>query len=169
MLTNYEARRKLNWTEETKLAFYETQRAVNECPRIYFTDMDLPVFVATDASDYGIGGICYQVKEQNILPVSFMSRTLSAQECNWTTTEKECWAIVYSFKKFEYLIRDIHFTLLTDHKNLIYIDSETSQKVKRWKLAIQEYDFDIQHIPGRLNVIADAFSRLKDVPLDLIQ
>jgi hypothetical protein len=59
--------------------------------------------------------------------------------------------------------------LLTDHKNLIYIDSETSQKVKRWKLAIQEYDFDIQHIPGRLNVIADAFSRLKDVPLDLIQ
>jgi hypothetical protein len=58
MLTNYEARRKLTWTEETKLAFYDTQRAVNECPRIFFTDMDLPVFVATDASDYGIGGIC---------------------------------------------------------------------------------------------------------------
>jgi hypothetical protein len=76
---------------------------------------------------------------------------------------------VYSFKKFEYLVRDIHFTLLTDHKNLIYIDSETSHKVKRWKLAIQEYDFDIQHILGRLNVIADAFSRLKDVPEDMIQ
>ena len=57
MLANYEARRKLNWTEDSKSAFYETQRAVNECPRIYFTDIELPVFVATDASDYGIGGI----------------------------------------------------------------------------------------------------------------
>jgi len=98
-----------------------------------------------------------------------MSKTLSAQECNWTTAEKEeCWAIVYAFKKFQYLIPDIHFTLLTDHKNLIYIDSETSQKVKRWKLAIQEYDFDIQHIPGRLNVIADAVFRLKDIPEEFV-
>jgi hypothetical protein len=52
---------------------------------------------------------------------------------------------------------------------LIYIDSETRRKVKRWTLAIQEYDFDIQHIPGRLNVIADAFSRLKDMPEDIVQ
>jgi hypothetical protein len=168
LLTNYEPRRKLIWTPETEQAFYDTQKAVNECPQLFFTQDDLPVFVATDASDYGIGGICYQVTDNKILPISFMSKTLSAQECNWTTTEKECWAIVYAFKKFQYLIRDIHFTLLTDHKNLIYIDSETSQKVKRWKLAIQEYDFDIHHIPGRLNVIADAFSRLKDIPEELV-
>jgi hypothetical protein len=168
MLLNYEPKRTLQWTAETEQAFYDTQKAVNECPRLFFSADDLPVFVATDASDYGIGGICYQIDSQKILPISLMSKTLSAQECNWTTTEKECWAIVYAFKKFEYLIRDVQFTLLTDHKNLIYIDSETSQKVKRWKLAIQEYDFDIQHIPGRLNVIADAFSRLKDIPEDLV-
>ena len=29
----------------------------------------------------------------------------------------------------------------------------------RWKLAIQRYDFRIQHIPGETNVVADAFSR----------
>jgi hypothetical protein len=97
-----------------------------------------------------------------------MSKSLSSQECNWTTTEKECFAIVYALRKFEYLLRDIHFTLLTDHKNLIYIDSETSQKVKRWKLAIQQYDFDIQHIPGRLNQIADGFSRLQGIPEESI-
>lgn len=68
---------------------------------------------------------------------------------------------MYALKKFEYLVRDHHFTLLTDHQNLIYIDKETSQKVKRWKLAIQGYDFDIHHIPGRLNVVADGFSRIQ--------
>jgi hypothetical protein len=29
-----------------------TQKAVNECPRLFFSTDDLPVFVATDASDY---------------------------------------------------------------------------------------------------------------------
>ena len=111
-----------------------------------------------------MGAICYQVIDSKVVPINFMSKSLSAQECNWTTTEKECFAIVYAMRKFEYLLRDIHFTLLTDHKNLIYIDSETSQKVKRWKLAIQQYDFDIQHIPCRLNQIADGFSRLQGIP-----
>jgi hypothetical protein len=32
--------------------------------------------------------------------------------------------------------------------------------VRRWKLAIQEYNFDIEHIPGEENIAADAFSRL---------
>jgi hypothetical protein len=82
MLANYEARRKLTWTSETEQAFYDTQKAVNECPCLYFTRMDLPVFVATDASDYGIGGICYQVDTHKILPISFMSKMLSAQECS---------------------------------------------------------------------------------------
>jgi len=31
---------------------------------------------------------------------------------------------------------------------------------RRWKLSIQEFDFDIEHIPGQLNVLADAFSSL---------
>jgi hypothetical protein len=53
---------------------------------------------------------------------------------------------------------------MTDHANLVFINTEGSAKVKRWKLAIQEYDFDILHIPGKENVIADAFSRLVPKP-----
>ena len=42
----------------------------------------------------------------------------------------------------------------TDHK----------EKVKRWKIAIQHYDFDVQHIKGKFNVEADALSRLVPTP-----
>ena len=164
MLHDYDARKKLRWTVELEEIFYKVRDAVNNCSKIFFVDTGCPVYVATDASDYGVGAICYQIIKDKVVPINFMSKSLSAQECNWTTTEKECYAIVYALKKFEYLLRDIRFTLLTDHKNLIYIDSETSQKVKRWKLAIQQYDFDIQHIPGRLNQIADGFSRLQGIP-----
>ena len=78
----------------------------------------------------------------------------------WNTTKKESFAIIYCLKKLEYLLRDRTFTLRTDHKNLIYIDTETSAKVKRWKLMVQEYDFFIEHIAGKANVAADGFSRL---------
>ena len=59
-----------------------------------------------------------------------------------------------------YLIRDTHFTLRTDHRNLLYVNSAPNSKVARWKLMIQVYDFDIQYIPGPDNFVADAFSRL---------
>jgi transposase InsO family protein len=70
------------------------------------------------------------------------------------------YAIYYLFLKFEHLIRDIKFTVRTDHKNLTYLNNESNPKVKRWKIAIQEYDFDIEYIPGDKNVVADGFSRL---------
>ena len=32
--------------------------------------------------------------------------------------------------------------------------------VIRWKIAVQDYDFDIEHIPGVDNIVADGLSRL---------
>ncbi len=94
------------------------------------------------------------------LPIAFLSKSLTKERLNWSVPEKEAFAIVYAFQKLEYILRDSKFTLRTDHKNLIYINQEGSAKVKRWKLAIQEYNFDIEHIAGEDNVAADAFSRL---------
>ncbi len=65
-----------------------------------------------------------------------------------------------TLKKYEYLLRDISFELDTDHDNLVYLNNPPSNKVLRWKLAIQEYNFSISHIAGELNVVADGFSRL---------
>ena len=39
-----------------------------------------------------------------------------------------------------------------------------SQKVQRWKLACQDFDFKVQHIPGVDNIAADSFSRLVSLP-----
>ena len=87
----------------------------------------------------------------------------------WSTYEKECYAIVRTFEKFEYLLRDIPFILMTDHKNLTYLNVPKSSKVLHWKLAIQEYDFYLSHVAGITNVVADGFSRLlSDAEMDTI-
>jgi hypothetical protein len=49
-----------------------------------------------------------------------MSKLLSDREIKWSTTEKECFAIFYALVKFEYLLRDVHFCIRTDHRNLIF-------------------------------------------------
>ena len=92
--------------------------------------------------------------------MGYLSEVLDTTQRRWTTIEKECYAIVRTFEKFEYLLRDIPFILMTDHENLIYLNVPRSSKVLHWKLAIQEYDFSISHVAGIHNVVADSFSRL---------
>ena len=166
MIDNYERNRKLVWSEEGRVSFHAIKQAINDCPTLFFLDDCSPIFMHTDASDYGIGAYLFQVVDGKERPVAFMSKMLSDTEMRWNTTEKEAYAIVYAFKKFEYLVRDRSFTLRTDHKNLIYVDSDTSAKVKRWKLMIQEYDFFIEHIEGKKNIVADGFSRLLPIKME---
>ena len=86
-------------------------------------------------------------------PIAFTSKALSTDENKWTTIEKECYTIYQTFRKFEYLLRDIKFTLKTDHANLFNVPP--SSKVLRWKLAIQEFDCEVEHLAGIKNIVAD--------------
>ena len=160
LYSNWEKTRRMEWTPEATDAFTAVRKAINECPTLFFVDDSSPIVLHTDASDYGIGAYCFQVVEGQERPIAFVSKSLTSTEQRWTTIEKECYAIVYAFRKLEYLLRDAKFTLRTDHANLTYINDPPSPKVRRWKLAIQEHDFYIEHIKGELNVAADAFSRL---------
>ena len=53
-----------------------------------------------------------------------------------------------------------HFVLMTDHANLTFLHSGHSAKVTRWRMELQDYDFELFHIAGRDNIVADAFSRM---------
>ena len=99
-------------------------------------------------------------------PIEFVSKSLAKEQLRWSTPEKEAFAILFAFTKLEHLLRDTFFTLRTDHKNLLYINSAGSQKVQRWKLRIQEYDFQIEHIAGINNIAADFLSRLCSRPVE---
>ena len=81
--------------------------------------------------------ICFkrQTPEGKELPIAFLSKSLTAERLRWSVPEKEACAIVYAFQQLECVLRDMHFTLRTDHKNLLYINEDGSAKVRRWKLA----------------------------------
>ena len=74
-------------------------------------------------------------------------------------------AIYKALEKFQYLLYNRHFLLETDNKNLTFLNTAIYSRVHRWKLAIQRYAFNIRHVVGELNVVADAF---QDVYLIII-
>lgn len=151
----------IQWTKETEKQFYYVRDEVAKCPTLFFLDPNAAIYVLTDASDYGYGAYIFQIgpdgKER---PVIFLSKAFTGAQLNWSTIEKEAYAIFFTLKTYEYLLKDVKFTLRTDHKNLTYLTLEGSQKVRRWRLFIQEFNFVVEHIAGEDNIVADAFSRL---------
>lgn len=162
MLSRTPEKQKLVWTEELSKAFDTLKYCVHNCRMIFFIDGDYAIHLCTDASLYGIGAYLYQIIDGVEKPIQFISKSLTDVQRRWSTVEKEAYAIWYALGKLEYLLRDVKFTLHTDHENLTYINDKalTSDKVYGWKLFIQHFNFDIQYIKGPDNIVADSCSRL---------
>ena len=104
---------------------------------------------------------------QNSKPITFFSSKLSKPQLNYTTTEKELLAIVECPKKFRGIIFGYEINVFSDHKNMVYAATlSESQRVMLWKLIIEEFGPNIQHISGVDNIIADTLSILTSTPRD---
>ena len=106
---------------------------------MFFVDESAPVTLQTDASDYGIGGYLFQTVEGIERPIVFISKAFSRPQLRWSPFEKEAYAIIFCIKKLDYLLRDIQFTLQTDHRNLLFLKEGSDAKVVRWNMAVSEY------------------------------
>ena len=80
-------------------------------------------------------------------------------------TELELLSIVELLKEFKGMLLGYEVIVWTDHKNLTRDNlGESSDRVMRWKLLLNEYDLKIQYIRGVDNTVADAISRLDYCP-----
>jgi hypothetical protein len=161
---NSQRRDHVKWNEKAKAAFKALQEAITNCPKLYYlrdTNLDLELILRTDACDYGIGGFLFQrnKRTEEIFPIMFVSKSLPAVMVRWTIQEKEAFAIVYVIRKLQLLLLGRKFLLQTDNNNLTYINSGETPKIVRWRISLQEFDFQVEHIPGKENMVADNFSR----------
>lgn len=154
------------WTEECQHAF-ETLKLKFLNPPI----LDYPNFdkentfkLQTDASGFALGAV---LSNQNGRPVAFASRALNKSEQNYGTIEKELLAVVWSIRHFRPYLFGRKFDLETDHRPLVYLFSikDPSSRLTKFRLALEEYDFNITYIPGKDNVLADALSRITSTDL----
>ena len=78
-------RAPIYWTLDGTLAFNETRIAVSRYPLMCFINDDSPIKLYTDASDYGVGGVLFQIVNDFWRPIAFISKSLSATQINWSS------------------------------------------------------------------------------------
>lgn len=132
-------------------------------PILIYPNFEEPFVLTTDASMFAIGAILSQGQIGKDLPIAFASRTLCPAETKYSVIERELLAIVWAVKHFRPYLFGRKFKLVTDHRPLTWLFSikDPGSRLARWRLKLEEYDYEILYKPGRINKNADALSRIK--------
>jgi len=149
------------WTEKQTEAFTSLRDALCSQPILQYPDFTRPFVVITDASKNAIGGILSQGPVRKDLPISYVSRLLNSAEQNYSTIERELFAIVYCVNYFRPYLFGRKFQLVTNYKPLVWLNSvkDPSSRLVRWRLKLAEYDYEMTYKAGKINANTDALSR----------
>ncbi|UYV82871.1 K02A2.6-like [Cordylochernes scorpioides] len=128
-------------------------------------DPSRTTIVSADASSFGIGGVLRQEQPDGSLkPIAYVSRTLSETEKRYSQIEKEGLAIVWTCDRLKDYVTGIKIHIETDHKPLIAIFTSKSledmtPRLQRLKMRMMRYSYQISHIAGKKQIVADMLSR----------
>lgn len=151
------------WGDEQQKAFDTLKECITQPPVLKVANFNEPFVLQTDASNVGLGAVLSQKIDGVLHPIAYASKTLSPQESKKASAyELECLAIVFGMEKFRQYLEHSHFLLMTDNMALTWLLSHPRQlgKIGRWIARISSFSFDVQHIRGTQNIIADSLSRL---------
>ena len=150
------------WTETCDKVFREIKSALVKPPLLAFPDMREKFLVTTDASQSAIGFILSQKDENGREhPISYGGRSLRGAELKYGIPQLECLAIVEAVKVFHPYLVARPFTVITDHRALQFLKNikDENNKLARWAIALQGYDYEIVYKKGATNTNADGLSR----------
>ena len=141
---------------------------MSEAPILVHYDPKLPVRLAGDASNYGIGAVLSHVDpEGQEHPIAFTSRTLTNSEKNYSQIEKEALSLIHGIRKFRNYIYGRHFTLVTDHKPLTALFSPKTEvpalaagRLQRWASLLSSHDYTVEFRSTKAHANVDGLSRL---------
>ena len=162
-LTNLIGKRTtLDWTPKAEKAMEQLKKTLTSPPVLAFPDFSEPFIVDTDASDVAIGAVLSQNLGGQERVICYMSKALTKEQTRWCTTTRELYAIVYSVGyKWRHYLEGTEFLIRTDHSSLTWLQNfkNLSPMLHRWIQTLQEFNFKIEHRPGRKHTNADGLSR----------
>jgi hypothetical protein len=112
--------RGFKWTELQAAALKRLKEALTSAPLLQLPDFTKQLVVSCDSSGVAIGAVISQIVEGQELPIAYASRSLNKAERNYSTTDRELLAIVWSLKQFRlYLCNVSSFRVFTDHQPIV--------------------------------------------------
>lgn len=121
--------------------------------------------VHTDASKFGWFAVLFEdtgngLPQERLKVIAYCGGVFRKGQLSWSVLQKEMWAVYQAHLKFDPFIRLHEFRLVVDNKTMTFCETSADMMVQRWYLRIQHYNSEIVHLPGVLNIVPDAGSRL---------
>ncbi|XP_074298818.1 uncharacterized protein LOC141629768 [Silene latifolia] len=108
------------WTPSAEKAFEEVKSKLSSAPVLTLPNFDKLFEVKCDASGVGIGAVLVQDK----WPVAYFSEKLGGARLNYSTYDKEFYAIVRALDHWGHYLRPKPFVLHSDHEALKHIHGQ---------------------------------------------
>ncbi|MCO5568715.1 hypothetical protein L7F22_022414 [Adiantum nelumboides] len=152
---------KRQWTSKEKSAFRYLKEKMTTDLVFVLPDLSKSFVVQCDACGNSIGAVLMQ----NGRVVAYESRILSDTEKTYQIYEKELLAVIHALSSWKHYLLGADFVVQTDHQTLRYFltQAKLSEKHMRWANFLSMFHFQIVHVEGKKNVVADALSRKPQV------
>ena len=150
-------------------AFETLKKALTSKPVLTFPTLGRAFRIYCDASSVGMGSILTQIDDNGDEKViEYASKKFTETERRYSTTERECYAVVWSLRHFRHIIAYDEIIVYTDHSALTAFANakkETESKpitgvrFPRWMHEVDTYRVTLTYLPGKDMSHADALSR----------
>lgn len=161
-LTNLTRKKvKFLWSPECEQAFDKIKNSLISAPILSCPNFSYEFIVQCDSSSYGLGAVLSQVYNGKEHVICYLSRSLNKCERNYTVTELECLAVLWSVEKLRCYLEGQKFTIITDHHSLVWLNNlkNPQGRLGRWVVRLQQFDYVIIHRPGKYHLVPDCLSR----------
>ena len=159
---------KLIWSDEILQSFRLSQTALSSATTITLPKRNDQLVIVHDGSQIGVGSVLYVKRNETIKLGGYFSAKLKSHQVLWYPCEIEALSIAVSVSHFSPFIRDSkHCTqILTDSRPCVQAwlkmrrgEFSTSARVATFMSTLSQFQVELQHISGSMNLPSDFLSR----------
>ncbi|XP_021764724.1 uncharacterized protein LOC110729300, partial [Chenopodium quinoa] len=131
------------WTTQAQKAFEEVKEKMCNTPILALPDFSKPFEVECDASGKGIGAVLIQGGR----PIAYFSEKMSQGKLNYSTYDKEFYAMVRALEHWSHYLRPQPFILHSDHESLRFIHGQKKLNARhaKWVEFLQTFNFSSKY------------------------
>ncbi|MCO5590661.1 hypothetical protein L7F22_044634 [Adiantum nelumboides] len=154
-----------SWGVTEVTAFQTLKDKMTTGPVLILPDLQKSFEIYCDACGRSLGAVLMQ--EGRV--IAYESRMFSKPEMTAQIYEKELLAVIHALTQWRHYLLGADFIEFTDHQSLRYFLSQKqlSEKQMRWANILSQFHFQIIHVQGQKNVVADASRLFPYVRTDL--
>ena len=114
------------WTPKMDDLFKRVGKVLESAPVLSVPDFGVPFTVATDASQYGVGAVLYQVVGGKKKFIGFGAKALQKGQKNYPAPKRELLVMLFGLRRWGEMLQPQEFMVEVDHKALVHLRSERS-------------------------------------------